>query len=106
MAGQRRNNGQNSEQLLTTGDEMRDPIIGALDTGCRRGEMLKFQNKQVDWRHRWIRILKEHSKTEAARVIQFEAGSRLEEAVAPASFPRTRRIRCSARLRPERTWPA
>ena len=35
---------------LTTGDEMRDRIIGALDTGCRRGEMLKIQNKHVDWR--------------------------------------------------------
>jgi hypothetical protein len=30
-------------------------------------------------RHRWIRILKEHSKTEVARVIPFEAGSRLEK---------------------------
>ena len=47
---------------------MRDRIIGALDTGCRRGKMLKIQNKQVDWRRRWIRILKEHSKTEVARV--------------------------------------
>ena len=54
----------NPEVKLTTGDEMRDRIIGALDTGCRRGEMLKIQNKQVDWRHRWIRILKEHSKTD------------------------------------------
>jgi hypothetical protein len=24
---------------------MRDRIIGALDTGCRRGEMLKIQSK-------------------------------------------------------------
>jgi integrase len=44
---------------LTTGDEMRDRIIGALDTGCRRGEMLKIQNKHVDWQNRRIRILKE-----------------------------------------------
>ena len=64
---------------LTTGDEMRDRIIGALDTGCRRGEMMKIQNRHVDWRHRWIRILKEHSKTEVARVIPFEQGSRLEK---------------------------
>jgi integrase len=54
---------------LTAGDDMRDRIIGALDTGCRCGEMMKIQNKHVDWRHRWIRILKEHSKTEVARVI-------------------------------------
>ena len=33
---------------LTTGDEMRDRIIGALDTGCRCGEMMKVQNKHVD----------------------------------------------------------
>jgi hypothetical protein len=42
----------NPEVKLTTGDETGDRIIGALDTGCRRGEMLKIQNKQVDWRHR------------------------------------------------------
>jgi integrase len=64
---------------LTTGDEIRDRIIGGLDTGCRRGEMMKIQNKHADWRHRWIRILKEHSKTEVARVIPFEQGSRLEK---------------------------
>jgi hypothetical protein len=64
---------------LTTGDEMRDRIIGALDTACRRGEMMKIQNKHVEWRHHWIRILKEHSKTEVARIIPFEAGSRLEK---------------------------
>jgi integrase len=69
----------NPDAKLTTGDEMRDRIIGALDTGCRRGEMMKIQNKHVDWRHRWIRILKEHSKTEVARVIPFEPGSRLEK---------------------------
>jgi integrase len=69
----------NPDARLTTGDEMRDRIIGGLDTGCRRGEMMKIQNKRVDWRHRWIRILKEHSKTEVARVIPFEQGSRLEK---------------------------
>ena len=71
---------------LTTGDEMRDRIIGALDTGCRRGEMTKIQNKQVDWQQRWIRILKENSKTEVARVIPFERGSRLEEVLRRRAF--------------------
>jgi integrase len=65
---------------------MRERIIGALDTGCRRGEMLKIQNKQVDWRHRWIQILKEHSKTEVARVIPFGAGSRLEKLLRRRAF--------------------
>jgi integrase len=68
----------NPDAKLTVGDEMRDRLIGALDTGCRRGEMMKIQNKHIDWRHRWIRILKEHSKTDVARVIPFEQGSRLE----------------------------
>ena len=76
----------NPDAKLTTGDEMRDRIIGALDTGCRRGEMMKIQNKHVDWRHRWIRILKEHSKTEVARVIPFERGSRLEKLLRRRAF--------------------
>jgi integrase len=76
----------NPDSKLTTGDKMRDRIIGALDTGCRRGEMLKIQNKHVDWRHRWIRILKEHSKTEVARVIPFESGSRLEKVLRRRAF--------------------
>jgi integrase len=93
------------EVKLTTGDEMRDRIIGALDTGCRRGEMLKIQNKQVDWRHRWIRILKEHSKTEVARVIPSEAvaGSRSCCAGEHSSDPTHT---CSARQRPVPTWQA
>ena len=71
---------------LTTGDEMRDRIIGALDTGCRCGEMLKIQNTHVDWQHRWIRILKENSKAEVARIIPFERGSRLEEVLRRRAF--------------------
>jgi integrase len=76
----------NPDSKLTTGDEMRDRIIGALDTGCRRGEMMKIQNKHVDWRHRWIRILKEHSKSEVARVIPFEPASRLEQLLRRRAF--------------------
>jgi integrase len=76
----------NPDVKLTTGDEMRDRIIGALDTGCRRGEMQKIQNKHVDWRHRWIRILKEHSKTEVARVIPLQPGSRLDKLLRRRTF--------------------
>jgi integrase len=71
---------------LTTGDEMRDRIIGALDTGCRCGEMMKIQNKHVDWQRRWIRILKENTKAEVARVIPFEPTSRLEQLLRRRSF--------------------
>jgi integrase len=76
----------NQNAKLTTGDEMRDRIIGALDTGCRLGEMMKIQNKHVDWEHRWIRILKENSKTEVARIIPFERGSRLEDVLRRRTF--------------------
>jgi hypothetical protein len=48
--------------------------------------MLKIQNEHVDWQHRWIRILKENSKTEVARVIPFERGSRLEEVLRRRAF--------------------
>ena len=36
----------NTAVTLTTGDGMRDRIIGAFGTGHRRGEMLKIRNKQ------------------------------------------------------------
>ena len=48
--------------------------------------MMKIQNKHIDWQHRWIRILKEHSKSEIARVIPFERGSRLEELLRRRAF--------------------
>jgi integrase len=89
---------------LTIGDEMRDRIIGALDTGCRRGEMMKMQNKHVDWRQRWIRIPKEHSKTEVARVIPFEAGRRLEKLLRLRALLGLTRS-CSATRRPAPTSP-
>jgi integrase len=76
----------NPATKLTVGDEMRDRIIGALDTGCRRGEMMKIQNKHVDWQLRWIKILKEHSKSEVARVIPFERDSRLEKLLRRRAF--------------------
>jgi integrase len=65
---------------------MRDRIIGALDSGCRRGEMMKIQNRHVDWQRNWIRILKENSKTEVARVIPFESGNRLEKLLRRRAF--------------------
>ena len=76
----------NPDVKVSTGDEMRDRIIGALDTGCRRGEMLKIQNKHVDWQHRRIRITRRASKTEVARGIPFEAGSRFEGLLRKRAF--------------------
>lgn len=51
-----------------------------------RVEMMKIQDKHVDWRHRWIRILKENSKGEVGRVIPFEPGSRLEKLLRRRGF--------------------
>jgi len=87
---------------LTTGDEMRDRIIGALDTACRRGEMMKIQSKHVDWQNRRFRILKEHSKTEVAGVIPLEQGSRLEKLLRRRVFSDPTRT-CSDTLPPAST---
>jgi integrase len=44
------------------GMAMRDRLIGALDTCCRRGEMLLIRNADVDWSKHWIAIRAEHAK--------------------------------------------
>jgi integrase len=38
------------------GPIMHDRIIGALETCCRRGEMLRIQNRHVDWERHQIAI--------------------------------------------------
>jgi integrase len=48
--------------------------------------MQKIQNKHVDWQRRWIRLLKENSKTEVGRIIPFEQGSRLEKLLQRRAF--------------------
>ncbi len=59
------------------GAPMRDRIVGALDTGCRLGEMLKIQNRHVLWTTHQISIPAEHTKDAEARRIPFEAKGRL-----------------------------
>ncbi len=66
---------------LTEGEEPRmleaatdDPImtariIGALDTGMRRGEMLLLQNKHVLWKEELIRVLAPNAKNRKERRI-------------------------------------
>lgn len=56
---------------------MRDRIVGALETGCRLGEMLKIQNRHVLWDAHQISIPAEHTKDAEARRIPFEPGGRL-----------------------------
>jgi integrase len=61
------------------GAQMRDRIIGALDTGCRLGEMLKIQNRHVLWDTHQIIIPAEHAKDAESRRIPFEPKGRLAQ---------------------------
>jgi integrase len=56
---------------------MRDRIIGALETGCRLGEMLRIQNRHVLWETHQISIPAEHTKDAESRRIPFEPKGRL-----------------------------
>jgi integrase len=61
------------------GAPMRDRIIGALETGCRLGEMLKIQNRHVFWNTHQISIPAEHAKDAESRRIPFEPKGRLAQ---------------------------
>jgi integrase len=58
---------------------MRDRIIGALETACRLGEMLKIQNRHVLWDTHQISIPAAHAKDAEARRIPFEPNGRLAQ---------------------------
>jgi integrase len=59
------------------GSAMHDRIIGALETCCRRGEMLRIQNRHVDWERHQIPILGRHAKDAENRRIPFDPQGRL-----------------------------
>src|SRR2546426_3739498 len=61
------------------GAQMCDRIIGALETACRRGEMLKIQNRHVLWDTHQIIIPAEHAKDAESRRIPFEPKGRLAQ---------------------------
>jgi integrase len=71
---------------VTCGQEMKDRIIGALETGCRQGEMQKIQNSDIDWRSHEIKIAKAHTKGSVARRIPFEPNGRLAEILGRRRF--------------------
>jgi len=71
---------------LTCGQEMADRIIGALETGCRHGEMQKIQNSDIDWRSHEIKIAKAHTKASVARRIPFDPNGRLAEILGKRRF--------------------
>ena len=49
----------NSAEHKFVGSSMHDRIIGALETCCRQGEMLRIQNRRVDWEQHRSRFLGE-----------------------------------------------
>jgi hypothetical protein len=54
---------------------MHDRMIGALETCCRQGEMLRIQNRDVDWDQHHIAIPCAHSKDMENRRIPFALDS-------------------------------
>jgi integrase len=59
------------------GAPMHDRLIGALETCCRQGEMLKIQNRHVDWDKHQIAIPGKHAKDAENRRIPFDPEGRL-----------------------------
>jgi integrase len=59
------------------GSAMHDRLIGALETCCRRGEMLRIQNRHVDWERHQIGIPGRHAKDAENRRIPFDPQGRL-----------------------------
>jgi integrase len=59
------------------GPSLHDRLIGALETCCRRGEMLRIQNRHVDWERHQIAIPGRHAKDAENRRIPFDPHGRL-----------------------------
>jgi integrase len=59
------------------GPAMHDRIIGALETCCRQGEMLRLQNRDVDWTQHQIVIRGANAKDAENRRIPFDPHGRL-----------------------------
>ena len=66
-----------SAEHKCVGPAMHDRIIGALETCCRQGEMLRIQNKHVDWSQHQIAIPGAHAKDSENRRIPFDPHGRL-----------------------------
>lgn len=69
----------NCAEHAFAGGQMRDRIIGALETGCRLGEMLKIQNRRVLWDTHQISIPAAHAKDAESRRIPFEPNGPLAQ---------------------------
>ena len=82
----------NGPEHKSVGSAMHDRVIGALETCCRQGEMLRIQNRHVDWEQHQIAIPARHAKDGENRRIPFDPHGRLapiltrRKALGPAAF--------------------
>jgi integrase len=67
----------NTAEHKWVGPAMHDRIIGALETCCRQGEMLRIRNKEVDWAQHQIVIRGANAKDSENRRIPFDSQGRL-----------------------------
>ena len=74
------------------GPAMHDRVIGALETCCRQGEMLRVRNRRVDWEQHQIVIPGANAKDAENRRIPFDPNGRLapilkrRAALGPSAF--------------------
>lgn len=59
------------------GASMHDRVIGALETCCRKGEMLRIQNRHVDWERHQLVIPGANAKDGDNRRVPFDPHGRL-----------------------------
>jgi integrase len=82
----------NSAEHKFVGSAMHDRIIGALETCCRQGEMLRLQNRDVDWAQHQIVIRGANAKDAENRRLPFDPHGRLAQilkrraALGPSAF--------------------
>jgi integrase len=69
----------NSAEHKFVGPAMHDRIIGALETCCRQGEMLRLQNRDVDWAQHQIVIRGANAKDAENRRLPFDPHGRLAQ---------------------------
>jgi integrase len=67
----------NAAEHKQVGAAMHDRIIGALETCCRQGEMLRIQNRHVDWTPHQVIIPGANAKDSENRRIPFDPHGRL-----------------------------
>jgi len=66
-----------SAEHKAVGPAIHDRLIGALETCCRQGEMLRIQNRDVDWTQHQIVIQGANAKDHENRRIPFDPHGRL-----------------------------